>query len=299
MCPQPRGLDWRVDGTDWPNRSASSFVEAGGLRWHVQRMGTGPTLLLIHGTGASTHSWRDLMPLLARHFTVIAPDLPGHGFTSMPRPRQLSLPSMALAIKALLTELDLSPDLVAGHSAGAAILLRMVLDGAITPNGVISLNGALKPFPGTAGLVFPGLARLLFVNRLTPHILSWSARDDRRVERLLKDTGSRIDDQGLALYGRLFRNSGHVAATLGMMAHWNLHPLSDNLPRLACPLLLVVGDADSIIPPQDAELVHTRVRSARIVTMPCAGHLAHEEQPEQAGEIIIGQGEELGILPPR
>src|SRR5206468_2126887 len=68
----PEGLP-----ADWPNRAASLAVEAGGLRWHVQRAGHGPVLLLLHGTGAATHTWRDLLPLLATDFTVVAPDLPG------------------------------------------------------------------------------------------------------------------------------------------------------------------------------------------------------------------------------
>jgi magnesium chelatase accessory protein len=45
-------LVWNRDGGDWPNREASGFVEAAGSRWHVQKMGQGPPLLLIHGTGA-------------------------------------------------------------------------------------------------------------------------------------------------------------------------------------------------------------------------------------------------------
>jgi magnesium chelatase accessory protein len=77
-----RAPDWQIEGRDWPNRDCSRFVESGGLRWHVQRCGTGPVCLLIHGTGASTHSFRDLMPLLATHFDVIAIDLPGHGFST-------------------------------------------------------------------------------------------------------------------------------------------------------------------------------------------------------------------------
>ncbi len=66
----PRAADdrliWGTDGRDWPHRDRSRFVEAGGLRWHIQRMGDGPALLLVHGTAAATHSWRDLAPLLAR-----------------------------------------------------------------------------------------------------------------------------------------------------------------------------------------------------------------------------------------
>ena len=74
-------LDFARDGADWPLREASRFVEAGGLRWHVQTLGEGPPALLIHGTAGATHSWRGLAPLLARDFRLVAPDLPGHGFT--------------------------------------------------------------------------------------------------------------------------------------------------------------------------------------------------------------------------
>ena len=63
-----RGPNWERDGRDWPNREASRFVHAAGLRWHVQVMGSGPVVLLLHGTGAATHSWRDLMPKLAERW---------------------------------------------------------------------------------------------------------------------------------------------------------------------------------------------------------------------------------------
>ncbi len=98
LAPSMRRPRWEVEGRAWPNREASSFVQAAGLRWHVQRMGQGPELLLIHGTGAATHSWRGLAPLLARHFTILAPDLPGHGFTDPLPGHRLSLPGMAQAL---------------------------------------------------------------------------------------------------------------------------------------------------------------------------------------------------------
>ncbi len=126
-------LSWASEGRDWPNRAASRFVEAGGLSWHVQEMGQGPTLLLLHGTGASTHSWRDLLPLLARDFHVVAPDLPGHGFTEAPERDRLSLPAMARSLAALLGKLGVEPEGVVGHSAGAAIAMQMVLTGAVAP----------------------------------------------------------------------------------------------------------------------------------------------------------------------
>ena len=74
---------WQRAGLDWPNRHSSRFVEAGGIQWHVQEMGSGPVVLLLHGTGSATHTWGSLAPLLADDFRVLAPDLPGHGFTDL------------------------------------------------------------------------------------------------------------------------------------------------------------------------------------------------------------------------
>ena len=64
---------WQHEGRDWPNREASRFVMAGGLRWHVQVAGQGPDLVLVHGTAAATHSWRDVLPLLAKRRNVTSP----------------------------------------------------------------------------------------------------------------------------------------------------------------------------------------------------------------------------------
>ena len=88
---------WAVDGRDWPNRAQSRFVTAGRLRWHVQVFGAeeAPMLLLLHGTGAATHSWRAVAPLLAADFRVVAIDLPGHGFTTGRPMGGLSMSAMA------------------------------------------------------------------------------------------------------------------------------------------------------------------------------------------------------------
>ena len=127
-------LQWDVDGRDWPNRAWSRFVTVGQVRWHVQvSPGARDTVLLVHGTGASTHSWRGLARLLAKHYRVVAMDLPGHGFSAGLPAGQASLPAIARELRALLEHLGLEPGLAVGHSAGAAIVVRMVLDGAIEP----------------------------------------------------------------------------------------------------------------------------------------------------------------------
>ncbi len=279
-------LVWSKDGADWPNRDFSRFVEAAGISWHVQEMGEGPPLLLIHGTGAATHSWRGLLPLLAQHFSVIALDLPGHGFTQSPPGHRLSLPGMSTDVGALLRKLEVRPEIAVGHSAGAAILARMCLAGRIAPRLLVALNGAFMPFGGVATHLFSPLAKLLVLNPLVPRVFAWQACHAGAVERLIANTGSTIDQEGVSLYRKLVRNPVHVAAALRMMANWKLEPLLHDLSRLAPTLVLMTAANDRSISPAVAQQVREILPNAMIERLPALGHLAHEEQPQLIAHLI-------------
>lgn len=278
---------WDGEGRDWPNRAQSRFVEAGRLRWHVQIMGQGPVMLLLHGTGAATHSWRALAPLLAEHFTVVAPDLPGHAFTAGRPAGGLSMSAMARAVGDLLRALEMKPDIIVGHSAGAAIAIRMALDGIADPQAIVGLNAALLPFPGLGAKLFPTLARLLFVNPFAPHFFARLARVPGETVRFLaRSTGSRIEAAGSRCYERLFSMPGHCAGAITMMADWDLESLKRDLPRLKARLLLVHGEADAAIPLANAREAAAMVSGARLISLAGLGHLAHEEKPEDIAAVI-------------
>ncbi|AQR62900.1 alpha/beta hydrolase [Brevundimonas sp. LM2] len=292
--------DWAVEGRDWPNRAASRFIMIGDLRWHVQvsgpEIGSAPVILLLHGAGAATHSWRDLTPLLADRFTVVAPDLPGQGFTVLPPDHDLSLWGMARRTTALIQALDVQPSIVVAHSAGAAIALRMSLDGRFGEAPIIAVNGALQPFAGAVAPLFRGLALGLFVNPLAVHLFASAARDRSRVARLIRGTGSMIDDRGLDLYGRLLRKPGHVAGTLGMMGRWDISDMLRSLPQLRAPLTLVVGSRDQAVPPSVAQEVRAILPDATVVPLPGLGHLAHEERPDLIAGIVTDVATAHGLL---
>ena len=291
-------LDFDTDGRDWPHREASRFVEAGGLQWHVQIMGSGPPVFLVHGTGASTHSWRDVMPLLAARFTVIAPDLPGHGFTSMPRSSEgLSLPGMAAALASLLEALNVKPEIAAGHSAGAAILARMCLDHKLALKSLISLNGAILPLAGLAGRIFSPIAKALVSFDFVPRLAASRNSDPAVITGLLGNTGSKLDARGTQLYAILARSPGHVAAALGMMANWDLAALEPDLPRLSARVVLVAAGLDKMIKPDDSFRLKDRLPNAEVVYLRDLGHLAHEERPAEIAALILQQGVQAGILP--
>lgn len=286
-------LRWSVEGRDWPHRDNSRFVTQGALRWHVQVMGDGPPLLLLHGTGAATHSWRGLAPLLAEHYTVIAPDLPGHGFTTGRPPGGMAMPAMARAIGGLFDTLEVKPRAIVGHSAGAAVAARMALDSIAAPRTIVGLGAALLPFPGLAAALFPTLAKLLFVNPFAPHIIAQMARMQGETARfVVRATGSTIEPEGVALYERLLRSSGHVGAAIAMMAEWDLEALKRDLPRLAPPLRLIHGERDAAIPIETAREAAVLVPDGRTTGLPALGHLAHEERPGEVAALILAALEE-------
>jgi magnesium chelatase accessory protein len=289
-----RRPDWTRDGANWPHREHSRFVRAGGLRWHVQRMGRGPDMLLLHGTGAATHTWRGLAPCLADRFTLVAPDLPGHGFTEALTREPPSLVGIARAVADLLDVLGAVPALVIGHSAGAAIAARMTLDRTIAPRGIVGINAALLPFSGLHRVVFRPAAQLLARHAWLPRLFARRASDRRAVERLVASTGSVLAPSGVDLYARLVSSPAHVAGALAMMANWDLDPLARELPSLDVPVLLLAGGDDRTLSPAQAELVARRLPRGRAVRLPSLGHLAHEEQPQRVAELCLRFAAETG-----
>jgi len=284
-------MDWARDGRDWPNRDLSRFVETRGVRWHVQRGGDGPRVLLLHGAGASSHSWRDLIPRLTARHAVLAPDLPGQGFSAGTPPR-FTLPAMAEDVGALLDAEGFAPDLVVGHSAGAAIALRLALDGRAAPRRILALNGALAPFRGMAGTLFPSLARLLALNPLTGRLFARTAAAPGAVRSLVGGTGSRIGADGLAQYARLIADPGHVSATLAMMARWDLAPLIADLARVGVPVTLAVGLRDRAVPPRTSRDAAATIPDAGVLEFPGLGHLMHEEAPDRFAALIADHASE-------
>ena len=282
-------LDFATQGRAWPLREHSHFIEAAGLTWHVQILGKGPPLLLLHGTGASGHSWRDVAPLLSPHFQLIVPDLPGHAFTRGQLPGGPTLDGMSAALGELLATLGVSKPRIAGHSAGAAIACRMAISG-LADGQITAFCPALLPMGGSAAPLFGSLARMLFLNPLAISVFAGVARTPGQVEKFLdRSTGSRIDPAGTALYQTLFADPDHLRGTIAMMASWRLDPLERALPHLPVPLAIVHGASDRAISTADARKA-ARLAKAGLELVPGAGHLLHEEKPDLAAARIIAGG---------
>lgn len=272
---------------DWPWAELSRVVQAGPYRWHVQEMvrGRGPVAVLLHGAGASTHSWRDLMPRLAQRWRVIAVDLPGQGYTEPGPGRRGSLSAMAQDLAALFLTLEITPHILIGHSAGGALALQLCRTLAHAPRGVVVLNGALEDFRGPAGVVFPIMARMLAFNPFAGLFLAQGATP-ATVDRLIAATGAQIDAEGLRYYQRLIGRRRHVDATLEMMARWSLGDLSRALPQIDLPALFLHGARDLAVAPDVARRAARAMPDARLKVFEGVGHLVQEEAPDRASTAI-------------
>lgn len=261
----------------------SRFVIHRPHRWHVQEAGEGPLILLIHGAGGATQSWRGVFPLLAQQARVVAVDLPGQGFTQLGARMRCGLDHMAEDLWSLCRYEGWQPALIVGHSAGAAVALRMAELGAC--DRVVGVNAALGNFKGVAGWLFPMLARALALSPVTAGLFAASVTE-QTVRGLIRGTGSAIDDAGIGFYRRLASDRAHVDGTLAMMAQWRLDGLLRRLPDNPAQVALIVGDRDLAVPPETSREAAARMRDARVVTLTGRGHLAHEEDPQAVVEII-------------
>ncbi|MEO0542667.1 MAG: alpha/beta fold hydrolase BchO [Pseudomonadota bacterium] len=266
---------------NWPLADESRFLNCGSIKWHVQQIGepgSDATVLLVHGTGGTTHSMAPLAAYLSKKYHVTLIDLPGHGFTRGETNRHYTLPGMARALSLLIDSLKITPVIGVGHSAGAAILLQMALEDEKRFRGIVGINAALEPIEGNA--IFSPLAKALFVNPFVPSAVAWQARYFSPAKSLLKNTGSPLDKINVAAYDRLLQKSSHIAGALGMMANWDLKPLRARLPELQLPVELIATDDDAMVPARVSGAAASEANAVSLFTVPKGGHLIHEFEPE-------------------
>ncbi|MEM1148235.1 MAG: alpha/beta fold hydrolase BchO [Pseudomonadota bacterium] len=289
--------NWETDGANWPRSADSVFYRVGGFVWHVQQTGTGPTAVLLHGTGAGTHSWAPMIPKLADRLTLITVDLPGHGFTQSPRAFRPSLPNMCRALQALFAELKLQPDLIIGHSAGAAIAIHLVARHRQAPSLLVSINGALKPFDGMMRTLAPTIAKVVSFGGLAARLVSRTSSGDDGVRKLIQNTGSDPERVPISPYAKLLRRRGHIQGALQMMAHWDLTYILEDCSKLSMPIVFIAAEGDKAVPSEVSRHATRQAAFGTYFELPSLGHLAHEEDPARVAEIILNALDRIKVKP--
>jgi len=266
------------------------------LSIHDQRItyrtaGSGPVVLLIHGMAGSATTWRQVMPGLARQFTVVAPDLLGHG-SSDKSPGDYSLGAFASMLRDLLVALGHERATVVGQSLGGGVAMqfsyqyperteRLVLVGSGGLGREVNPLLRLLTLPGSEGVLRLACAKP--IRRAVESIGNGAAHVGFRpapvVAELWRSYASLADDATRRAFLRTLRAvvDPHGQA---VSAANRLHLAAE------VPTLIVWGDADPIIPVDHAFAAHASIPGSRLEIFEGVGHYPHCEAPERFVEVL-------------
>lgn len=276
-----------------PELSAFSQEQliAGGLRLHYYAAGPAqaPVLLLAHGLGDEADTWRLVLPQLAEHYRVIAPDLPGFGRSAKPR-RAYTLAFFAQALAGLLESLGIARATLLGHSMGAAIVQRLALARPQLAERLVLISGALPTEPGWPSgpswwFLTPGVGEALYTSlrrsnddayaTLRPYYADLDALPAEDRAFLRARVWARVWSAGQR---RAFLSALRwMAIDRGLRAT----TLRGRLAQLALPTQLIWGDRDQIVPPAVGEQVAALLPQAHLSVIADCGHLPQQERPAE------------------
>ncbi len=264
-----------------------------GYRRAFRVAGSGPTLLLIHGIGDNSTTWHSVHSKLAQRFTVIAPDLLGHGQSDKPR-ADYSVAAYANGMRDLLSVLDIEKATVVGHSLGGGVAMqfayqfpqlveRLILIGAggVTKDVNIALRLASLPLGGEA----------LALLRL-PMVLPVLQVAGRALGAIFGSTGLGRDiPDALRILTDLPEPTASSAftRTLRSVVDWRGQVVT-MLDRCylteSVPVQLIWGDQDAVIPVSHARMAHSAMPGSRLEVFSRSGHFPFHDDPDRFVEVV-------------
>jgi pimeloyl-ACP methyl ester carboxylesterase len=258
-----------------------------GHRRAFRRVGSGPALLLIHGIGVSSATWLPVLPALAEHFTVIAPDLLGHGESAKPR-ADYAVGAYACGMRDLLSVLDVEQATVVGHSLGGGVAMqfayqfpercaRLML---VSSGGVgQQVHPVLRLLASSNGGLLLELATVAPTRRLAerlrpvlPRFGGWGIGPD--LDRMFDRLDSLSTPDARRAFLRTLRSAVDGRGQVITM-------LDRSYLAAGLPTWILWGGRDAIIPLSHGARAACEMPGSRLVFFPEAGHFPHEEEPER------------------
>jgi pimeloyl-ACP methyl ester carboxylesterase len=268
----------------------AQFVDVGGLTVHVETADyTGdsdepPVLVLLHGFGASTFSWREVLEPLAELGDVVAYDRPAFGFTERPTQWEgtdpYGVPGNLELLDAIIDRFaDARSVILVGHSAGGLIAGEYARLHPDRVDGLVLIAPAVLTTGGAPGWLAPVLA-VPQIDRLGPLLVQGIASSgEQLLEQSFADPAA-LTDAVRAGYRAPLTVAGWEAALWRLTTAPRDNGLAEALDELTVPTLLLTGDSDTVVPTADTERLAGLLTAADLVVVERAGHLPHEERPD-------------------
>lgn len=263
----------------------SQFIEINGLSVHVKTSGQGePVIVLLHGFGASLYSWQGVMPALAVSGTVIAYDRPAFGLTERPLTWQGQNPyspeaQMALVI-GLLDHFAVQQAILVGNSAGGTIAMQTALAYPQRVKALVLVDAAVYAGGGAPAWVRPLLATPQ-MRRLGPLLARQIQSRGLEFINLAWHDVQKIPPATIELYQKPLQVENWDAALWQLTLVSRASGLPERLDEFDLPILVITGDDDRIVPTADSIRLAAELPGAELVVIANAGHVPHEEQPDE------------------
>lgn len=275
----------------WPNRIFSESTQIGNLHWHYQisrhQNPSAPTILLIHGTGSSAHTWNIVFNQLRETYTVLAPDLPGHGFTQGATKAQLHIEQIAIELKQLLKVLELwMPHTIVGHSAGANCGLTLATLGQEQPNVILGLNPSFVSPPAAYNYFMAPLINPIATSSILANFLSQTLGITKMIDKLLDSTNSILQEHQRVHYRYLFQQTSHIHGSMNFMAASDIPALLKKSKDIKSAMTYLITQDDPWIPQSSLQPILTEYFPSAQIVIEKGGHLFHEINPIETSNLI-------------
>ncbi len=262
----------------------SQFIQVGGLDLHLKSKGLGePVILLLHGFGASLYSWQAVMEPLSQYGTVIAYDQPGFGLTERPLSWDGQNPycpesQVSLAV-GLLDQFGVKKAILIGNSAGGTTAMRIFLAHPGRVSGLVLVDPAVYAGGGPPDWTHPLLATPQ-MRRLGPLLVRRIQARGSALLRIAWHNPKSIHPQTLELYQKPLKTENWDKALWEFTLANRSSDLSARLSEFSLPVLVITGDDDRIVPTAQSIRLSAELPNAKLVVIPEAGHVPHEEKPQ-------------------
>ena len=288
LLTRPRDVSWPDSINLIYHAEHSWFTTIDGVRIHYQEAGDedAPPLILIHGFISSNLVWNEVfLPLAGAGFRVIAPDLPGYGYSDKPADAEYTIAEQARTMIGLMDRLQIKKAIVVGASYGGAIAATMALD---YPDRVeeLVLVGAVTNDNVKKNLLLRISCLPIIGDIATPLFLGsrWILR--KRMEDMYRRMGKPVNDRMVAARHHLLATANAQRAMIRTARRWSANRIEREASLIRQPALLVWGDRDDHIPLADAFQLRDAMPNAKLVVFRNCGHLPPAESPEQFVEVV-------------
>lgn len=264
------------------SKDMGSMVDVGGPVLHYIEDGAGTPLLFLHGLGFSLFSFRWQYPRFSRYMRILAPDLPGCGYSRLPGNYGGSPADMAKYLNAFLEKMQAKPAAVCAAGEGGIYALELALR---YPDAVSALT---LVSPGSLTRHFPKHIRQL-INPIRGEF-SMAAMHQDHIRDFLKwcwFNEINVDNYIVRQVYRPFENRAARQVLLRILKEYDDHYVHENLKKISCPTFIVWGETDAGRPCGMAEMYRRQIPGARVHVIRNCGMLPHEERYKEFNEIVM------------